>query len=272
MGQATKKYDELRKVLAGYLPTGKKMPDVPAPMPVIEIPEIKLNATASLWENLPKAIQSPQPKPMEMFGQKGGFILYRTKLIGHKKGKLRITELHDYATIFVDGKYIGKLDRAQAENIIELPASTTENPELEILVEGMGRINFAEYMIDRKGITDRVSLNGMTLMNWEVFTLPFDETYITDLKFSSTEAKRPGVFFKGEFELTTVGDTYIDVSQWKKGVVWVNGHNLGRYWNIGPQFQLYCPAPWLKKGKNEIVIFDIHQLEAKPVKGVKSMN
>jgi beta-galactosidase len=272
MGQATKKYDELRKVLAGYLPAGQKMPDVPAPMPVIEIPEIKLNTTASVWENLPKAIQSPQPKPMEMFGQKGGFILYRTKLIGHKKGKLRITELHDYATIFVDGKYIGKLDRAQAENVIELPASTTENPQLEILVEGMGRINFAEYMIDRKGITDRVSLNGMTLMNWEIFTLPFDETYITDLKFSSTDAKRSGTFFKGEFELANVGDTYIDMSQWEKGVVWVNGQNLGRYWNIGPQFQLYCPAPWLKKGKNEIVIFDLHQLQAKPVKGLKAMN
>jgi hypothetical protein len=208
---------------------------------------------------------------MEMFGQKGGFILYRTKLIGHKSGKLRITELHDYATVFVDGKYIGKLDRAKAENIIELPASTSANPQLDILVEGMGRINFAEYLIDRKGITDRVSLNGMTLMDWQIFTLPFDETYVQNLKFTSGEKTQPGTFFKGEFDLATTGDTYLDVSQWEKGVVWVNGHNLGRYWNIGPQKQLYCPAPWLKKGKNEIVIFDIHQLSPKSVKGVKGM-
>ncbi len=272
MGQATPKYLALQKLLAGYLPAGQKLPAMPAAVPTIQIPEISLTQTAPVWDNLPAAIQSPQPKPMEMLGQKAGFILYRTSLIGHKKGKLRITELHDYATIFVDGKYIGKLDRCKAENVIELPASTTVNPQLEILVEGMGHINFAEYMIDRKGITDRVSLNGMTLMNWEIFTLPFDEAYLGKLKFSSIEAKRPGSFFKGEFELKETGDTYLDVSKWEKGVVWVNGHNLGRYWNIGPQTRLYCPTPWLKKGKNEIVIFDLHQLTPKPVTGEKSLD
>ncbi|MBL7970926.1 MAG: beta-galactosidase [Prolixibacteraceae bacterium] len=271
MGQATPKYYALRNLLAKYLPANQQLPSVPAPMPVIEIPEIALTKSASVWDNLPVAIQTPQPKPMEMFGQKGGFILYRTQLIGQKKGKLRITELHDYATVFVDGKYVGKIDRSKVENSIELPASASANPQLDILVEGMGRINFAEYMIDRKGITDRVSLNGMTLMDWQVFTLPFDEAYVQKLKFASTEATRPGAFFKGEFNLANVGDTYLDVSLWEKGVVWVNGHNLGRYWNIGPQKQLYCPAPFLKKGKNEIVIFDLHQLVPKPVKGVKSI-
>ena len=271
MGQATPKYLELRKVLESYLPSGKKLPEIPAAVPLIKITEIKMNTSASVWDNLPTAINSPQPKPMEMFRQKGGFIMYRTHLIGHKKGKLKITELHDYATVFVDGKYIGKLDRTKAENIIELPASDSENPVLEILVEGMGRINFAEYMIDRKGITDRVSLNGMTLMNWEIFTLPFDENYLKTLTYSEEISTKPGNFFKGEFQLTNLGDTYIDMTEWEKGVVWINGHNLGRYWNIGPQYQLYCPAPWLKKGKNEIVIFDLHQLEPIPVKGVKSM-
>ena len=271
MGQATPKYYALRNLLAKYRPSRQKLPAVPAALPVIEIPEIKLTASASVWDNLPAAISAPQPKPMEMFGQKAGFILYRTNLIGHKKGKLRITELHDYATIFVDGKYIGKLDRSKAENIIELPLSTTANPQLDILVEGMGRINFAEYMIDRKGITDRVSLNGMTLMNWQVFTLPFDGSYLNQLKYAANEATRPGNFFKGEFDLPLLGDTYLDMSLWEKGLVWVNGHNLGRYWNIGPQNQLYCPAPWLKKGRNEIVIFDLHLLDSKPMKGVKKM-
>jgi len=272
MGQATPKYMALRNLLAKYQPAKQKLPAMPAAPMVIEIPEIKLAASASVFENLPVAIPSPQPKPMEMLGQKGGFILYRTKLIGHKKGKLRITELHDYATIFVDGKYVGKLSRTnKAENIIELPASTSANPQLDILVEGMGRINFAEYMIDRKGITERVSLNGMTLMNWEIFSLPFDESYLNNLKFSTNNPTQPGAFFKGEFELASTGDTYIDLSQWQKGVVWVNGHNLGRYWEIGPQKQLYCPDPWLKKGKNEIIIFDLHQLTPATVKGVKRM-
>ena len=271
IGQATPKYITLRNLLAKYMPAKQKLPAIPAPMPVIEIPEISFTASASVWDNLPEAILTAQPKPMEMFGQKAGFILYRTSLIGHKKGKLRITELHDYATIFVDGKYVGKLDRTKAENIIELPASTSANPQLDILVEGMGRINFAEYMIDRKGITDRVSLNGMTLMNWQVFTLPFDETYVENLKFTPKASSQPGNFFKAEFQLTATGDTYIDVSQWEKGLVWVNGHNLGRYWNIGPQKELYCPAPWLKKGKNEIVVFDMHLLIPKTIKGVRNL-
>jgi beta-galactosidase len=271
MGQATPKYDALRKLMAKYLPAKQKLPPLPTPMPVIEIPEMNAWTSASVWDNLTEAIRSPQPKPMEMLGQTAGFILYRTSLIGHKKGKLRITDLHDYATVFVDGKYIGKLDRSKAENILELPASTTANPRLDILVEGMGRINFAEYMIDRKGITERVSLNGMTLMDWQIYTFPFDEDYLSSLKFSQAESKLPGTFFKSEFELTVTGDTYMDLSQWEKGVVWVNGHNLGRYWNIGPQKQLYCPAPWLKKGKNEIVVFDLHTIAPKPVKGVKAM-
>lgn len=272
MGQVTPKYYALRKLLAKYLLSKQKLPPVPASNPVIEIPEITFTQTASVWDNLPAAIQSSQPKPMEMYGQKSGFILYRTKLIGHKSGNLKITDLHDYATVFVDGKYVGKLDRSKTENTIDLPQSSGKNPQLDILVEGMGRINFAEYLVDRKGITDHASLNGMTLMDWQVFPLPFDEGYVNNLKFSKDEATRPGIFFKGEFDLTSTGDTYLDMSLWEKGVVWVNGHNLGRYWNIGPQRQLYCPAPWLKKGRNEIVIFDMHQLLPKVVNGVKSMD
>lgn len=271
IGQATPKYLALRKLLAGYLPPKQKLAPIPAPVPVIEIPEIKLTAVASVWDHLPTAVQSAQPKPMEALGQKAGFILYRTHLIGHKKGKLRITDLHDYATVFVDGKYIGKLDRGKAENTIELPASASANPQLDILVEGMGHINFAEYMIDRKGITERVSLNGMTLMNWEIFNLPFDENYLANLKFTTVEASREGNFFRGEFELNEVGDTYLNLRNWKKGIVWVNGHNLGRYWEIGPQFKLYCPAGWLKKGKNELIVFDLHQLAPKPIGGEKAL-
>ena len=271
IGQPTPKYMALRNLFAKYLPKKKKLPAIPAAIPIIEISEINFTKSASVWDHLPKSIYSPQPKPIEMFGQKSGFILYRTHLIGHKRGRLRITDLHDYATIFVDGKYVGKLDRSKAENVIELPESTAPNPQLDILVEGMGHINFAEYMIDRKGITDRVTLNGMTLMSWEIFPLPFDEAYLKKLSFASKENTLPGNFFKAEFNLTKTGDTYIDVSNWTKGILWINGHNLGRYWNIGPQKQLYCPASFLNAGKNEVVIFDMHQLTPSTIKGVKKM-
>ncbi len=271
MGQATPKYYALRNLLLKYLPKNAKPVPVPAANPVIEIPEIPMALTAPIWTNLPEAIRSVQPRPMEMYDQKAGFILYRTRLIGREKGTLRITQLHDYATVFLEGEYVGSIDRSKGENTIELPASSVSNPLLDILVEGMGRVNFGEYMLDRKGITDHVSLGGMTLMNWDVFPLPMDSDYIQDLAFESDPHTRAGLFFKGSFHLDTTGDTYMDVSEWEKGVIWVNGHNLGRYWKAGPQKRLYCPAPWFKKGTNEIVVFDLHRVEPGTIKGVKSL-
>lgn len=268
-GRPTPKYHALKKLIASYLQTNPA--PQPDPVPVMELPEIEMTAYGSVWENLPEPIQSVQPKPFEYYHHYYGFGLYRTRLIGHKSGRLKITDLHDYATVFVDGRYVGSINRANQENSIDLPRSGSEQPLLEILVEGMGRINFGQELIDRKGITERVTLNGMTLMNWEVFCLPMDSLYIKNLKPSESGA-RPGIFFKGEFILDQTADTYIDMSAYQKGLVWVNGHNLGRYWNVGPQQALYCPEPWLSTGKNEIVIFDLHQVEPKPVKGVTDLN
>ncbi|MGF6847625.1 beta-galactosidase [Chitinophaga sp. W3I9] len=270
-GNATPKYQALRQLIGSYLPKGKKLPAIPKPVPAITIPEFNLTPFTSVWDHLPQPVKSPQPKPFEAYGQDYGFMVYKTTLIGHKSGKLSVKDLHDYATVFLNGKYIGKIDRRLGEKTIDLPVSDVKDPVLEILVEGMGRINFAEALIDRKGITDRVVLNGMTLMNWEVYSLPMTEKFVQELSASSGNAAKPGQFFKATFNLDKPGDTYIDMSGYKKGIVWVNGHNLGRYWEIGPQKNLYCPAPWLKKGANEIVVFDLHQETAAPVKGVVSL-
>jgi beta-galactosidase len=269
-GVATPKYYALRKLIGSYLPKGKKLPPVPEPKPIMEIPAIGLQAFASLWDELPEPLSSVQPKPMEAYGQDYGYILYKTVLIGHKSGQLVVTDIHDYATVFLNGSYIGKLDRREGVNSIELPATDVPDPVLEILAEDMGRINFAQYMIDRKGITDRVTLNGMTLMNWKVYNLPMDKKYMYDLRSSGQINKRPGIFFRGNFFITRTGDTFFDVSNYTKGVVWINGHNLGRFWNIGPQKRLYCPESWLFDGLNEIMIFDLHTTEPKPVFGMKT--
>ncbi|MDQ0107321.1 beta-galactosidase [Chitinophaga terrae (ex Kim and Jung 2007)] len=266
-GAATPKYMALRQLLASYLPKGKKLPPVPAAIPTISIPAFTPTVFTSVWDHLPAAISVPQPKPFEAVGQDYGFMLYKTKLIGHKSGKLTIKDLHDYATVFLNGQYIGKLDRRLGEKTIEIPTSNVKDPELEILVEGMGRINFAEAMIDRKGITDRVVLNGMTLMNWEMYSLPMNEASVQSLTASATHSDKPGQYFKASFNLDKTGDTYIDMSAYQKGIVWVNGHNLGRYWQIGPQQRLYCPATWLRKGSNEILIFDLHQTTPASVTG-----
>ncbi|MBC9913241.1 glycoside hydrolase family 35 protein [Chitinophaga varians] len=270
-GNATPKYEALRRLLASYLPKGKKLPPVPAPIPVISFPDVTLTPFTSLWDHLPQAVHDVQPRPFEAYGQDYGFMLYKTTLIGHKSGKLVIRDLHDYATVFLNGQYVGKIDRRLGEKSIELPKTDVANPVLEVLVEGMGRINFADAIIDRKGITERVTLNGMTLMNWDVYGLPLTDKEVTGLTASSGNAGKPGQFFKGTFNLTQTGDTYIDVSAWKKGLVWVNGHNLGRYWEIGPQHRLYCPASWLKKGNNEIVVLDLHQDKPAVVKGTETL-
>jgi beta-galactosidase len=267
-GNATPKYYALRNLIASY--SKNKLPEIPKPIPAIEISEIRMQNFSDVWNNLPKSIPSIQPKTFEAYGQDYGFMLYKTKLIGHKSGKLTVMDIHDYATVFLNGKYIGVLNRREALNTIDIPKSDVKDPVLEILVEGMGRINFAHPMIDHKGITDRVTLNGMTLMNWEVYKLPMNENYIKSLK-PAAQNQKPGIFFKGKFNLAESGDTFIDMQNYKKGIIWVNGHNLGRYWEIGPQKRLFCPAVWLKKGENEIIVFDLHQTEAKSLKGMKEL-
>jgi beta-galactosidase GanA len=266
-GRPTPKYGAIRDLLARYQPKGVTLPPLPEPLPFITVPAIALEETASVFDNLPTAVRSAQPAPMEAYGQRSGFILYRTRLLGHRGGKLTATDLHDYATVFADGRYLGTIDRTKGESSLDIPKAEPANQALDILVEAMGRINYGPRLLDRKGITDRVTLNAMTLMGWDVHLLPMDEDFMGGIRFGRRPAERPGNFFRGAFDLQKVGDTYLDMSGWKKGVVWVNGHNLGRYWEIGPQKRLYCPAPFLKAGTNEIIVFDLHALRAAPIAG-----
>ena len=275
-GRATHKYMALRKLLGSYLPKGTKLPPVPDPIPVIELTPVEMQPFTSVWDNLPQPLNSVHPETFEAYGQDYGFILYNTELTDHKNGKLTITGLHDYATIFLNGIYIGNLDRRVGIYTIDLPLTNVESPILEILVEGMGRINYGKNLIDRKGITDSATLNGIALMNWKVYKLPMDRKFIYDLRSSGKTLNKPGIFFKGNFflsrlESNTSSDTFIDISNYIKGIVWVNGHNLGRYWNIGPQKRLYCPASWMREGSNEIIVFDLHQTKARPVSGMKTL-
>jgi len=268
-GAPTEKYFALRDLIAKYVKY--KIPEVPKAIPTTEIPAFQMQPFTTVWKELPAAIKSPQVQPMESLGQYSGFILYRTKLIGHKSGSLTITEPHDYALVLLNGKLVDSIYRDGGNWTIKLPKTDVKDPVLDILVENMGHINFAQYMIDRKGITDRVTLEGMTLTNWQIFKLPMDEKFVASLKAKYPEGFHDGVFFNGGFELNTVADTYLDLSNFKKGVIWVNGHNLGRYWNVGPQFHLYCPATWLHKGKNAVTVFDLHQEKAASISGVKTL-
>jgi len=267
-GQPTPKYFALRRLISQYV--RYKIPAVPKAPTVIDIPAFQMRPMTSIWNNLPDPIYSPQPKPMEMLNQWEGLIDYRTKLIGQRSGYLTITEPHDFALVLLNGHLVDTIYRNGGKWTVRLPQSDVKEPVLDILVEAMGRINYGPYLIDRKGITDRVTLNGITLMNWNVYPMPLNSAFITNLKQDTTHF-HDGVFFQGTFILSKGADTYLDMSKYGKGFVWVNGHNLGRYWQIGPQKHLYCPANFLQTGTNKVIVLDLLQSKAYPIEGVKHL-
>jgi len=249
-GALTKKYFAFRDVIAKHRPD-VKVPDPPAALPVIDIPEFSLDESAALWSNLPEPVKAERPRGMEAFGQSYGYILYRTKLKGAVAGELKISELRSYARAFVNGTEIGTVDRRKKQDSLAIAAGA--NATLDILVEGTGRINFStELRGERQGINRAVTLDGQEVTGWQVFPLPMDD--FSSLRFTKTATPSPA-FYRGHFDLRTTGDTFLDTRGWGKGAAWINGHALGRFWNLGPQQTLYVPAPWLRKGSNEIMLF-----------------
>lgn len=270
-GNATDKFYAVRNLLKNYLNPGEKLGDIPPQIPVVSFAKVALTETANLFETLPVGKQVEQIQPMEMFDQGWGRINYRTKLTASAKPrKLIITQVHDWAQVFVDGKLIGKLDRRKADNALQIPANKA-NAVLDILVDATGRVNFGEAIIDRKGITQKVELldgnNTATLRNWTVYNFPVDYSFQANRKFKKQKASGPA-WHRGTFTISQIGDTYIDLSTWGKGMVWVNGHNIGRFWKIGPQQTFLMPGAWLKKGRNEIIVLDLEQPKEAVVQGL----
>ena len=266
-GDLTKKYFAFREVIAKHRP-GVTVPDPPAPLPVIEIPEFELAESASLWANLPSPVIVDQPRSMEQFGQSYGYILYRTKIKEPATGDLEIREMRSYAQVLVNGKLAGTLDRRKKEDHLRIVAGGETT--VDILVEGTGRINFTtELRNERQGINGPVTLAGRELTGWEVFPLPMDD--LSNLKFheSLKNALVGPAFYRGHFDLRDTGDTFLDTRGWGKGAVWINGHALGRFWNVGPQQTLYVPGPWLRKGTNEVVVFTQSQPRDARLRGLR---
>lgn len=275
-GWTTEKFFLLRDLLKNYLPAGEALPAVPSALPVIEIPEIRFTRVAPLFNNLPQPKQSVEIQPMEQFDQGWGSILYRTILPQDVKAGtlLTITEVHDWAQIFADGTLLARLDRRKGEFSATLPA-LKKGTQLDILIEAMGRVNFDKSIHDRKGITERVTLddgNGdkQLLKNWQVYNLPVDYAFAAGKQYVSGGKLSMPAYYKSTFQLAETGDTFLDMSTWGKGMVWVNGHAMGRFWEIGPQQTLFMPGCWLNKGENEIIVLDLKGPEKASVKGLKT--
>lgn len=270
-GQTTPKYWDLRKTLAKYY-DGKKLPAVPKTIKPITINKFNFTEVAPLFSNLPEPKKDEDIHTMEEYDQGFGSILYRTALPELRNGAvLSVNEAHDYAQIFIDGKYIGKLDRRNGEKDLTLPPCNKDS-RLDILVEAMGRINFGRAIKDFKGITKNVTVKEdrdghsfvCDLKNWEVFNLEDKEEFYESMKYlpidsytAGENGRLPVGVYKGTFKVSKPSDTFLNFESWGKGLVYVNGHGIGRIWEIGPQQTLYMPGCWLKKGNNEIMVFDI---------------
>lgn len=264
-GNPTKEYFAYRNILSGYLPEREKPIDIPKPIPTMSIQAFEMKPLTNIWNVLGKSTTSAEPKTFEELGQNQGLVVYRTVLPTGNKGMLAFSKLSDYGLVFLGNQYIGTLDRRLGNKEIEIDAHSDRT--LTIVVEGAGRINYSAAMdTDRKGIFG-AKFDGKPLGNWEMFQLPLQDRWVAGLSQEKETGNGKGMFFRGEFTLGQTADTYLDMRKYGKGVVWVNGHNLGRFWKIGPQYRLYCPAPWLKKGKNTVTVLDLEGSQGHSIEG-----
>lgn len=275
-GRPTQAYGKMRDIILKKLPAEAAVPQVPADIPSVELPEFTPVRHAGLWDNLPQTFSGTFDTPpyFEQWGQNQGIAIYKAELPAGPAEKLVMENVNDYAQVYLDGKLIGSLDRRLRQNSIDIPART-QNADLEILVEAMGHVNFHINMeSDRKGLFGAVKLGNHDIKGWKVTPLPLDAAAVAKAPKGKTPAAstRAGAHFRAEIDITQPKDTFLDMSKYKKGYVWVNGVNMGRYWNIGPQLRLYIPAPYLKPGKNRIDIIDLYETEAKPLRGMPERN
>lgn len=266
-GHATPKYWQLRKTLEKYN-GGKKLPEVPKPAaPIITIPKFTLEEFAPLQDGVTATRKKVDDLTFEDANMGWGSMIYTHTLPEVPVPfTLNVNDAHDFAQVFVNDQYIGKIDRVRNEKSIAMPA-VKKGDQLTIIIEAMGRINFGEAIKDYKGITRDVTLQAdidgnavtWTLNKWDEELIPDDYAHVREAFTKGNTPNRFGKrgYYRGYFTLNKVGDTFLNFETWGKGQVYVNGHPLGRIWSIGPQQTLYMPGCWLKKGRNEIIVQDI---------------
>ncbi len=261
-GRPTAKYFALRSMIAET--THRHLPPVPSSGPMLKGKKLTLRRSESLWAALPAAVRDEVPRSMEELGQGYGDILYRTTIgpglvstneAAGAQGRvlLKVGKLHSYARVYVDGHLQGVMDRRLGQRELWISAHTGQR--LDLLVENSGRINFTTKIRgERAGILGEVSLDGKLPQGWEMMPLPLDEP--PQSGYATHGCKQGPCFYQGSLKLRVAQDTYLDTALLGKGVVWVNGHLLGRFWDVGPMGSLYLPGAWLHRGKNSVVVMD----------------
>ncbi len=262
-GDVTEKYLKVREVIKKYI--DYPLPEIPKNREKRAYGKVTLTQKAGFFNNLDKLsipVFSNVPKCMESYGQGYGYIAYKTKLNrDYINTPITFADLGDRAHIYVNDTLNGivYVNDKELKSTINAKAGDT----LTILVENMGRANFGPKMMRKKGIAGRLLLgNNIIHFNWDVYKLPMDNL---DKVEYGQDFNEPSCFLKGNFNVDKVADTFIYLDNFTKGFVVVNGFNLGRYWEIGPQKSLYIPASILKQGENEIVVFESDGLKGDPV-------
>lgn len=251
-GDVTEKYKAVREVIREA--TGKELPPIPKDREKKAYGKVALTRSAGLLSNLDalsSPIRSDVPRAMEEYGIGYGYIAYRTVLNrDYRDAKLSFESLGDRAQVLVNGKLQGI---AYLNDSLEVTVNAKKGDVLTILVENMGRANFGPKMMRKKGLPGRVLLGGKIHFSWDVYPLPM--TDLSGLSFGGDEAEAPA-FYEGTFTVEEPADTFLRTDSFKKGFVVLNGFNLGRYWEVGPQKTLYVPGSLLKKGENTLLLFE----------------
>lgn len=263
-GELRPKFFQFRDLITQI--TGKTPPPPPASIAPIAITAVTFKASASLWANLPVARVAPKPLSMEEVGQSYGYILYRTQLTGPAEGTLSLPGLHDYAQVYLDGKLQGVVDRRLDQTSLALHAeSSGKGSRLDILVENTGRVNYGKKINgERTGLLETPTLAGKPVMGWSTYSLPMLSP--SPLPYAD-EVCSGACYYRAHFIVDKPGDTFLDTGKLGKGMVWINGQPLGRFWDVGPQQTLYLPGPMLHAGENEILIFDLKGETGRTVEG-----
>ena len=268
-GDTTRLYETVKRLIEKR--TGKKPPDIAVKnSEKAAYGKLALTEKAPLLTNLDRIsvpVRDAFPRTMEEIGQDFGYILYRTTLEGpFEERPLIFGKVHDRAIVFLNGKRIGLKERSRVDEEIRISLDFGETATLEILVENMGRVNYGTKLLDRKGILDGIRLGQRFHFGWEMYPLTMED--LSALPYAASDAGESGTptFLRGNLCIEgEPKDTFVRFDGFTKGFCTVNGFNIGRYFNpAGPQKTLYVPAPLLRTGDNEIVVFESDGYE-KPV-------
>lgn len=261
-GWMGEKFQAYRAGIAPFLRPDETLPAPPPRQRVMAIPAFTFKQSASVLDNLPaQVIRDRTPRAIEHYDISRGLIAYTVTLPAGAAGVLEVAKLRDLAWVHLDGKEIGTMDTRYRRVKIDVPARAAP-ARLDILVYTIARVNFGMEVHDRKGLQGPVSYtprNGtpLALENWEIRAIDFDaDGSLPPLQWRRGRSKG-AAFWRATFDVSQCADTFLDMSSWGQGIVWVNGKCLGRYWSIGPTQTMYLPGPWLKRGRNDIVVLDL---------------